>query len=228
VELKMPSYDSPIGGKRFSGPALREIDIPDESGYSQQPIDREQINAARRRAGGPPVDENAIRDFQARMQQDQDSPAELERQIQEAREIRKGKERLNDGARKRIEMLLGMTRSSRSFTIDGNTFELQTLQSKDMREAMAAASEYDGTIHSPFEIRRQLLARSLSFVAGVEVAQFIGSTSLDARLAFIDELDESLLNRFYDEYLELVKDARKKYAIKSNEEANEVIDDLKK
>jgi len=55
----MSSYDSPIGSKKFAGPSMREIDVPDESGYSESlPIDRDQINAMRKRSGGPPINED--------------------------------------------------------------------------------------------------------------------------------------------------------------------------
>ena len=239
----MPNFESPIGNKKFSSPALREIDVPDESEYYQdqdnvpmQPVNREQANAiARRRTMLPnmqPMDEQSIREFQNRMQNvdvsERDS-GDIEREIKEARQARKtGKERLSEGAKRRIEMLLNMTRNTREVVIAGNTFVFQTLPGKEMRAAIMAASEFDGTVQSPFEIRRQLLARSLCQIAGVDVEQFVGSTSLEARLTLVDELDEPLLNRLYDEYLELVKETRGKYAVKNEADVKEIIDDLKK
>ena len=140
-----------------------------------------------------------------------------------------GKERLNDGARRRIEILIGMTRTTREVDLlEGNVFILQTLRSKEMREAIMAAAEYDGTVQSPFEIRKQLLARSLVQVAGVEVAQFVGSNTLEARMALVDDLDESLLNRLFDEYQKMVDESRDKFALKTVADAQEVVEDLKK
>jgi hypothetical protein len=226
----MPSFDSPIGKKKFAGSPLRELDVPDESGYNA-PSQQEPVV---RRRQIPNVDTDAIRDFQAQMQRqemptyDRD-PAEIEREIRQAKIDRKaGRERLNEGAKRRLEMLLGMTRSTRDVDILGNVFVLQTIPSKEMREAIMIASEYDGTVQSPFEIRRQFLARSLVRIAGIDVAQFVGSTDLDVRLAFIDELDESFLNRLYDEYLSLAKESEKKFAVKSAEEVKEIVEDLKK
>jgi hypothetical protein len=125
-------------------------------------------------------------------------------------------------------MLLEMTRSNREVDLNGNVFILQTLRSKEMREAMMAASEFDGTVQSPFEIRRQLLSRSLISLAGIEFAQFVGSDSLEAKLELIDSLDEAILNRLFDEYSALVRESRDKYAIKTDEVAKEVAEDLKK
>ena len=223
----MPKFRSPLGDKDFQGQTLREFDVPDET----------EMSPAMRMHGpslhGPqdPVDLRSAMEFQERVQR-QRSPeddAEVERQIRAAREAkRSGRERLNDGAKRRIEMLLEMTRSNREVDLNGNIFILQTLRSKEMREAMMAASEFDGTVQSPFEIRRQLLSRSLTSIAGVEFAQFVGSDSLDAKLELIDSLDEAVLNRLFDEYSTLVNDSRDKYALKSDQDVKEVAEDLKK
>jgi hypothetical protein len=210
----MPEFKSSLSSKSFTGQQLREFDIPDESNL-QAPLNR---RIPSREQQYDPFDED---------------PIEVERQMKEAREVKlakmAGKERLNDGARRRIEMLIGMTRTTREVDLlEGNIFILQTLRSKEMRDALMVASTYDGTIQSPFEIRRQLLARSLVQVAGVEVAQFVGSDNLDARLALIDDLDESLLNRLFDEYQKMVDESRDKFSLKTVEDAKGVSEDLKK
>jgi hypothetical protein len=226
----MPSFDSPIGSKKVAGNALREFDVPDEEMEQQLPpavVRHRQRANAQANAG---FDPNSIREFQNRMNmENEQSDADIEREIRQAKEAkRSGKERLTDGAKRRIEMLLGMTRTVRNVQINENNFVLQTLKSKEMRDAITAASEFDNTVQSPFEIRRQFLSRSLVEVSGIPFDQFIGSNDLEARLAFIDELDDPLLNRLYDEYLSLVKEARDKYVIKTDEEAKEVVEDLKK
>jgi hypothetical protein len=205
----MANFNSPLGNKQFSGQQMREFNVPDDSGYN------------------PPPNMSDIQDFQSRSDSD---VAEFEARVKESKEFKhSGKERLNDGAKRRIEMLIGMTRTTREVDLsEGNVFILQTLKSKEMREAIRIAAEFDGTVQSPFEIRRQLLARSLTQVAGVEVSQFVGSNSLDAKLILIDDLDESLLNRLFDEYQKMVYDARDKFAIKDASDAEQVVEDLKK
>lgn len=210
---------------------MKEVVIPDESGYAPP--------AVRQNQQPQPIqfDENALREFNARMnpqgvpqmpQMSQDQ-AELEQQFREARESKRlGRERLNDGAKRRIEMLIGMTRGTRTATIENNVYTLQTLKSKELREAVVSASVFDGTVQSPFEIRKQLLARSITQVAGMDFGQFVGSAELDTKLAAIEEFDHYLLGRLYDEYLTMVQEARDKYAIKTEDDAKEVIEDLKK
>jgi hypothetical protein len=224
----MAGYDSPIGKKQFTGQPLRETVIPDATGYSR--------SVGRPPPDQQPMDEAALRDFAARMNGappqmptiSQEQLA-LEQEFRDAREAKRtGHERLSDGARRRIEMLVGMTRGTRTVQIENNTYVLQTLRDKELREAVLQASAKDGTVESPFEIRTQLVARSLVQVAGMDFNQFVGSNELEAKLDFIGEMDHYLLGRLYDEYLEMVKEARERYAIKNETDAQEVVEDLKK
>lgn len=215
----MPSFDSPLGTKRFGGIGLKEYDVPDESGHSGH--------------GMPDMD--AIRDFQNRLQGDfepdpyTDELAQAEKEIKAAREARKvGKERLSDGAKRRIEMLLGMSRLTRSCELDGNVYVFQTLRSKDMSDAYMVVTKFDGTVQFPYELRRQMVSRSLIQIAGVDIEQFLGSNTLESKLAFVDELPEALLHRLYNEFQLLVKESNEKYSIKTEEDAKEIVEDLKK
>lgn len=221
----MPNFESPIGSKRVNGPMMREFNVPDESGYAQPQYQEPQM---------VPMDENSLRQFQQRMNNQFSSDSEqdtlkIENEIRQAREARRtGRERLNDAAKRRIDILLGITQLTREFTIEGNVFILRTLKSKETRDAISAAVAYDGTVNGPYEIRRQFLSRSLTHIAGVEAEQFIGSNTLEAKLAFLDELDEAFLSRLYEEYVLLNKESKEKYAIKNSEDAKEVAEDLKK
>ena len=225
--INMTGYDSPLGKKQNKNQPMREMVIPDESGARTSSVGAKNPHNFQ-------MDEADIREFNSRFGPVQaPAPAEeqsqLEQEFREAREAKRmGRERLNDGARRRIEMLVGMTRATRTATIENNTYVLQTLRSKELREAILAASAFDGTVQSPFEIRKQLLARSLVQIAGMDTDQFLGSSEMEVKLEFIEELDHYLLGRLYDEYLAMVQDARDRYAIKNETDAKEVVEDLKK
>jgi hypothetical protein len=223
----MAAYDSPIGKKTFQGQPIKETIIPDESGHNPSP-------SVRSRQPNFQLDDAALRDFNARMGSVQapmpsQEQAELEQQFREAREAKKlGRERLTEGARRRIEMLVGMTRATRTVNLENNIYVLQTLRDKELREAVVAASAFDGSVQSPFEIRKQLLVRSLVQIAGMDFDQFVGSSELEIKLDCIGEFDHYLLGRLYDEYLAMVKETRERYAIKDETDAKEVVEDLKK
>ena len=233
----MPTFDSPIGSRKVPGSPMKELEVPDETENAGHPgyrLSREALMEENARKLAAFQEKMHMQQMQQMQQmqdqaQEQQDPEEFEREIRQARMAKiTGKERLGEGAKRRIEMLIGMTRTIRTIDIDGNSFVFQSLKAKEMREAIIAAAEFDGTVQSSFEIRKQFLARSLVKVANVDIDQFIGSDALDAKLTFIEELDDALLNRLYDEYLTLSKEARDKFSIKTDEEAKELVEDLKK
>lgn len=229
----MGSFDSPIGGRRIVGQPLREFDVPDGDDQPQAYAPQPGMNPRQRLGGFGPQqmpDLNAAMDFQSKLEaQEAEDFANVEREMKAAKEARRtGKIRLSEGAKRRIEMLIDMTRSTRDAEIGGNVYVFQTLSGEEMRSAILAASKFDGTVQSPYEIRRQLLSYSLTQVAGLSVSQFVGSNEHEAKLEMLDSLPEVLLQRLYDEYLILVRESSDKFAIKSQADVQEVIEDLKK
>lgn len=235
----MPSFDSPIGKKTYQNPNFRQVDVPDES---ENTLDVDQaINSGRLKQLNP----EEIAAFAARANFNSSTneiPEEINEGFQDAHMLRdfkdkraarealkRGQDTLSEGARRRVELLIGMTREQRIVKVNEITFVLQTLKSKEMREALMAASEFDRTVQSPFEIRRQLLARSLVAIDNTDIKLFVGSNKLQAVLDFLEEMDHELLIRLYDEYLILVSDTKKIYAVpKTESEAKEAVEDLKK
>ena len=216
----MPEFNSPLGKKPFAPSNLKNIEIPDESNAAHTEVRNYQFSSG------------SMDDFQERLQSAPSNiknDIEIEREIMAAKEERRtGRQRLSPAATHRIEMLMGMTRSTKEVEINGATYVLQSLKSKELREALTAVSPFDGTIELPFETRKQLLARSLTHIAGVEFNQFLGSDQLKDKLDFIEEVDHALLTRLYDEYGILAKESQSKYAIKTDEDVKEVAEDLKK
>ncbi len=225
----MPKFDSPIGSKQFPNQQMREFSVSDESGYQPPPPPQQM----RRDHQAPPViDEAAFREFQARMQPPPPQMREMSAAEQDIlaakRAKREGKERLSEGARRRIEMLIGMTRMTRDVEIAGQMYRVQTLTDQELRDAIVASAEYDGSVQFIFENRKQLLARSITMVAGVEIDQFLNSNELEARVALIEYMDHALLVRLFNEYNDLAKEAQDKYVPKTPEQVKEVAEDLKK
>lgn len=125
-------------------------------------------------------------------------------------------------------MLLEMTRTIRKVNINEIEFTLQSLKSSEAREAFIEVSKLNSTIETTFEIRRQFLARSIVSVAETNINEFLASNSFEDKLAFIDQLDEAFLSRLYEEYMLLVEECKSKYLIKNDQDAKEVVEDLKK
>jgi len=151
-----------------------------------------------------------------------------EEAIGRARAAKFAPSRLSLAAKNRIEILCGISRAEKTVEIDGQVYGLQTLKGKENREALLAASQFDGTIEEAFEVRKQLLARGLFSIAGTDIGVFLGDDSMEARLELMDELPELVLTKLFDEHNKLFNDTREKYFPKTEAEVKEVIEDLKK
>lgn len=214
----MSNFESPLGNKRSNRTQpspMRNINIPN---------------------GDDDDDDEPVNPFAKIQYKDnadlyrQDSQAEFEAQMAQAREEKKsGKQRVTDFGKNRIEMLLGMTRDTKEVDVtDDLSFTLQTLKSKEIRKSLLAASRYAGTVEYAFELRKQYLARSITHVSEVEIDNFLGREDFDTKLFFIEEMSEPVLDRLFTEYNILDEENKNKYAIKTPEEARELVEDLKK
>lgn len=136
--------------------------------------------------------------------------------------------KISASAKKRIEMLCGISSLTREVDINGNLFVIKALKSKENRQALVDSVNYDGTVQFSFELRRQILARSVFQVAGIDLDVFLGTQEFAAKLEFIDELDDLFLDRLYNEYMALTKDIKTKYSINKEEDVKEVVEEIKK
>ncbi len=230
----MVGYKSDISNKGFQSRPLREIEVPDESGavYAPEPpqdLDFEEINANMIARGLPPLNASTMKAMESQRSMTTESIKDIEARVKEVkRQKATGKERLSEAAKRRIQQLCGFEKNKKTIDLDGDVYELRTLRGKEIQDALVAASVFDGTIDLPFETRRQLLARSLVKMGGVDVELFLGDDSLEARLESLEVMDDLVLGILYDSYLQLVKEVKDRYAIKSDADAQEVLADLKK
>jgi hypothetical protein len=238
-EITVP--DESASSRQISGDINIDFDAVDAlmKERNMPPVDRQtmqsQFNArqAAKRRGFS--DQEAAEMDQHRQQMARglsEDELEVERQMQEARQARQaklsGKERLSPGAKQRIEMLCEMSRAKREVSLDGNLYVLQNLKGKEQQEIWVAAAEKQNTVEFPFELRKQTLARALARVADTNLDLFLGTSEMEAKLDFIDLLPEEILNKLYREFNELVDEVKEKYSIKTEKEAAEVVNDLKK
>jgi len=230
----MPNFESSLTNRKFAAQPMRDLDIPDETGYNQQPP--QQVRPVPQQAAQQnytPMSDQELQAFRERLNNAQSDPgpnlSEIEREVKLAREQKaRGQVPLAEGPRKRIEMLIGMTRLTRTVDIGGSTYVLRSLNGREMREAILAASAFDGTVQGPFEIRLQMLAHSLYMIAEIPVEQFLGTSQFEARLDFLEALDDALLNRLMSEYTSMSRECKEKYGLTTIDQVKEVAEDLKK
>jgi len=221
----MPEIKSPIMNRQAPAPQkLRTFEVTDPTQDDEQdPFSPEARYQAAMRA-------EQQRNYSQQPQSPQQDDVLLEKQIEEARRNKvKGINPLSEGAKKRIEHLTGLGRSTVDVDIEGVLFTLSTLKSKEIREAINACSKLNtNNLDIKLELRRQQLARSIKFIDNAEFSLVIGSDNLFDKLNFVEELDESIVQRLDEEYEKLAKSVRDKYALKTEEDIKEVAEDLKK
>lgn len=197
----MAKIESAIGNRNFESNSGRNFVISDET-------------------------ENDINKFNISEEEEFD----IQKQIQLDKEARKNKkfERMSDGAKRRIEILIGMTTLTKVVDVAGIKFTLKVLKSKDLRDVYLEASNKATKLEQLFEVRKQTIARALISIDDLTFEEFLSSDAIEDKLNFIDELDDAVATKLNSEYSILSKEADAKYGATTVDEAKGVIEDLKK
>lgn len=138
--------------------------------------------------------------------------------------------KITDNAKKRIELLGDIGRTTREVNIGGFSFSLRTLKSKETREAALATFSTSITqLEASYEARKQQLARSIFRIDGEDVEMVLGTKNVEDVMKFIEnDLEELVVEKLWIEFMALKDEARTKYGITTAKEAEEVAEDLKK
>ncbi len=153
---------------------------------------------------------------------------DVERDIRAARQQKaSGRTPMNSFAKERVKFLLGIGQLTRDVPVGGTVFSLRTLKGRESREALSAAASVP-QIEVLFEGRRQQLARSIYKIDGVDTDTAMGTYALEDKLEILDEMDDNLMNHLYSQFSELNEEATNKFAIKPDENIEELVADVKK
>jgi len=215
------SINDPIARRNFAiGNQQRTFVVEDPT--LAQPQNRPpQPNAPQTQ---PPPVQNFIQQGERSLSQ-----KEIEEYHRMRKEQLESNSMISDYAKKRVEIITGTGSLTKDVDLDGHKFSLRTLKNKETKEAMMesiGASKND--MEAMYETRRQFLARSLFRIDDADIALVLGSSDLSTRLYFIDELEESVVDKLYVEFNNLRNEVRDKYTPKTSQEVKEVIEDIKK
>lgn len=139
--------------------------------------------------------------------------------------------RVSPEARNRLEFLSGIGRMEESVTVENVKFTLQSIKSGEQEEVFEVVSDLGNVsaIKLQFEIRAQTLARAIFAIDDQPLGIVIGSLNIADKVAATRQLDENVADYLYKWYQEhIVKKAQDKYAVKTEEDAQEVIEAIKK
>ncbi len=226
----MPTIKSQLGDKSVEGYQRKVLTVEDESGNTGHPPPQ----------GYEPID--------PRMQEEPQQPRRRRRtygqQAQaksvltndqrheygsQKRDVYAQQSRISSANKNRIEILLGIGRLTKEVEYDEVIFSLQSLKSREMREIFDSIKDRKvNDLDINYEIRAQTLARSLYEINGHSFEDFIGSRSVEDKMAFIDELQERTVTFLHEKYSEMVDENKEKFKVENKEDAEEVIENIKK
>ncbi|HVI39751.1 MAG TPA: hypothetical protein VM577_03750 [Anaerovoracaceae bacterium] len=208
----MSEIESPLGKKTYGGPARRVLAVSDESeDFDTKPLPPSMMPQTAQQPREVKLTPEQFNEMQARRN-----------------EARMAQKKPTSEAKVRIELLTGIGRLTKDVVIGGYTFSLQSLKSKEMREVIKNVSAFEVPSESMYEMRCQILARSIVRIDDQPVGMVLGSDSLDAIAVFIDESEESTVNKLFSAYNEMVKSIEETVSVKTPEDAKEVAEAIKK
>lgn len=208
----MSEIESPLGKKSFGQTSRKVMTVSDES----EDFDTRPLPPAR--AAQP----------QPQMQEVKLTPEQFNAMQARKQDFRVSQKRPTNEARERVEILTGIGRLTQDVVIENYKFSLQSLKSKEMREVIKAVAQTEMGAESAYEMRTQILARSIVRIDDQPISLVLGDDSLEAIMLFLDDSEETVVNKLFDTYNKMVKSNEEKITIKTAEDAQEVAEAVKK
>lgn len=176
--------------------------------------------------GGP--DEEEVPSFKTYGSIDQfEISAEEEEALRKAR-----KEKLNPSitpqAKTRLEYLADIGRLTKDVVIDGITFTLKTLKSKEQKQVYLTLVDVTNKVDEAYNIKYYSLAYSLIKIDQQNIEMMFKIDSLQDKIKLLEDLEESTTDRLFAAFEELKNTANDRFAIKTEEDIKEISDSLKK
>lgn len=153
-----------------------------------------------------------------------------EQKLKELEQLRLAKkeslQKAPEGAKKRLEFLLGISRLGEDVEVDNVSFSIRSLKARETQEVIEAIMSIQLSAIQAFEMRAHTMARAIYAIDGQDISVVIGSNKIEDRVNFVKELDESLLNYLYDRYTKMIQLNNKRFELGTEEQ--EVIENVKK
>ena len=200
------NFDSPLGNKK----KLKSIEIPDESGWLEEPVDASQANI-----------KHISREEAAALRAE-------------------AKKKTVVFNKTRLETLLGLVSHTKEVVVNGITVKLKSLTHGEQADIYKSAllEQTQLTVLVGVETRRNILARSICEINGVSFKDIVvekmvedgvelnKENLLENKLLVIDMLGDVFINSLMKEYSLFVKEFESKYGGLTDD--NGIAEDIKK
>lgn len=136
--------------------------------------------------------------------------------------------RMDSGAKKRIEILTNLGRASVDVDVDGIKFSLRTLKNGEWRESIKSVAAMNLATEQAYEMRAQVLARSLFAIDDKDVQLVIGADSVEDKVLFIQDMDDAVVSYLYGQYNEMAEKNKAKFNFNKEEDVKKAVEEVKK
>lgn len=216
TEFKSPAFKRSVGAKPYR--EFSPVGAPEDTTNPLPPV-----NPSFLPQNAPP---NNFSQFSTQ-QPTQLSQEEMEL-LRQARE-QKNNPIITPPAKKRIEYLADLGRMTKDVQIGEHIFQLRTLKSKEIKEVYTTvAHTATNAIEEPFIYRRFSLAYALYKIDNSTLDLMLDIKTFPERLEFIDGLEENIASQLFTAYEKLRQESNNQFAVKTEQDAKEVADALKK
>jgi len=196
----MPDINSPLGRRAFAMDSKRVLTVPNVEDAQENYQSSQEV-----------VPEKGLEAIQA---------------------IRKNKlttsKRINPVAKERIAILANLGRCFEEVEFENVTFSIQSLKNGEMRDVVRLSNTALDAADAFFEGRTQVLARSIYEIDGQPISLVLGASSLEEVVAWVEDLDEALVDFIHNKYVAMVKKNKSLFVIKDQKDAEEVSEEIKK
>jgi len=143
-------------------------------------------------------------------------------------EAKQASKKITSEAKLRVELLTGIGRLKSDIIIDNHKFSLQSLKSGEIKEIMKVVSNAGSGTDALYEMKVQVLGRALYAIDDQNLSDILGTNNLEDYFDFLNEMQDSVTTKLYNFYTDLIKNNENKLSVNSVEQAQEVIEEIKK
>jgi len=127
----------------------------------------------------------------------------------------------------RFEVLVGIGRLVTELTVEGVSFKLRSLKSKEQQKVYTEALGKPIGLEQAYALKINTLASSLYEIDNQPV-EFLGLQTLEQKIEFIEELEDIVVGGLYDKYNKMLKVHNGALKKDLGETSSEVIETVKK
>lgn len=188
--------------------------------------------ANRKRTVGSPLKEFVVPEGDFLESEDEEKSRMLREQHQLQMRAKKEKQPISESGKKRVEMLCGMMSLTKEVKFNDTIFVVRLLRAKEAAQIASDILKLNLTynVENSYAFKHLTLAKALVSINNIDIDTFLDSANNDdkAKQAFVEELQEFVVDYLFKKYTELNEEVKVKYGIKTEEQAKELAEDIKK